>query len=489
MKLNVGPGDIAQFIKGTADSFGDLAADKGIAFSYHSDIDYLPALFDRDKVERILFNLLSNAFKFTSTGESVAVELAVVEKDESSVLLELMVKDTGIGIPEALQGRIFESFFQAEAPGQIRSQGTGIGLAITKEFVEMHGGSIRVESKPDQGSCFTVLFPVTIFGAAPFPGATSASPGATALFPGAATLSPGAMALSPGSTTEGDTRGEGSTAEEDYPDEGNTADRYPSEDGHKPFRVLLVEDDDDFRFYLKENLAPLLTFLEDANGKEGWQKTLSVQPHLVVSDVNMPVMDGLELAGKIKGDQRVSHIPIILLTALSGEQDQLRALGIGVNDYISKPFNVEILTSRIRNLLKFKGSVEQTVRRRISIQPGEVEVQPEETAEGFIRKAVGVLEKNIANADFSVDDWSRELGLSRTTLYKKVLAYSGETPIGLIRSFRMKHAAQLLEKTRNTVAEVAYMVGFNNPKYFARYFKEIYGKLPSIYQQEKRKKG
>ena len=271
--------------------------------------------------------------------------------------------------------------------------------------------------------------------------------------------------------------------------EGNTGDLYPSEDGHKPFKVLLVEDDDDFRFYLKDNLAPLFTILEAANGKEGWQKALSAQPDLVVSDINMPVMDGLELAGKIKGDQRVSHIPIILLTALSGEQDQLRALGMGVNDYISKPFNVEILISRIRNLLKFKDSVEQTARRRISIQPGEVEVQPEETAEGFIRKAVSVLEKNIANAEFSVDDWSREMGLSRTTLYKKVLAYSGETPIGLIRSFRMKHAAQLLEKTRNTVAEVAYMVGFNNPKYFARYFKEIYGKLPSIYQQEKRKKG
>jgi YesN/AraC family two-component response regulator len=305
---------------------------------------------------------------------------------------------------------------------------------------------------------------VTIFGVGPAIGDMSQSPEATALSPG-------------------------STAEEDYRDEGNTADRYPSEDGHKPFKVLLVEDDDDFRFYLKENLAPLFTILEAANGKEGWQKTLSAQPDLVVSDVNMPVMDGLELAGKIKGDQRVSHIPIILLTALSGEQDQLRALGMGVNDYISKPFNVEILTSRIRNLLKFKGSVEQTVRRRISIQPAEVEVQQEETAEGFIRKAVGVLEKNIANADFSVDDWSRELGLSRTTLYKKVLAYSGETPIGLIRSFRMKHAAQLLEKTRYTVAEIAYMVGFNNPKYFARYFKEIYGKLPSVYQAEMRKKG
>jgi YesN/AraC family two-component response regulator len=253
--------------------------------------------------------------------------------------------------------------------------------------------------------------------------------------------------------------------------------------------VLLVEDDGDFRFYLKDNLAPLFTILEAANGREGWQKALSAQPDLVVSDVNMPLMDGLELCKKIKGDERVRHIPVILLTALSSEQDQLRALGMGVNDYISKPFNVEILVSRIRNLLEFKGSVEETARRRVTVEPNEIIEIPEETGEEFARKAVEVVEKHIANADFSVDDWARELGMSRTTLYKRILTVTGKTPIGFIRSFRMKRAAQLLEKTRHNVAEVAYMVGFNNPKYFARYFKEVYGRLPSVYQAESRKKG
>jgi len=263
----------------------------------------------------------------------------------------------------------------------------------------------------------------------------------------------------------------------------------PSVEGERRFKILLVEDDDDFRFYLKDNLAALFIILEAANGKEGWQKALSGQPDLVVSDINMPLMDGLELSRKIKGDERVRHIPVILLTALSSEQDQLRALGMGVNDYISKPFNVEILISRIRNLLEFKGAVEETFKKRVHIEPGEIEVEPEETEEDFIRQAVEVLEKNIANADFSVDEWSREMGLSRTTLYKRILSATGTTPIGFIRSFRMKRAAQLLEKTRNNVAEVAYMVGFNNPKYFARYFKEVYGKLPSVYQAEKRKNG
>jgi AraC-like DNA-binding protein len=198
-------------------------------------------------------------------------------------------------------------------------------------------------------------------------------------------------------------------------------------------------------------------------------------------------MDGLTLCAKIKNDQRVRHIPVILLTALSAEEAQLRALGMGVNDYISKPFNVEILISRIRNLLDLKGSIEQTLKKRVDIQPAGVEPEPERTEADFIREAVEVLEKNMANADFSVEDWSRELGLSRTTLYKRILTVTGKTPIGFIRHFRMQRAAQLLEKTRHNVAEVAYMVGFNNPKYFARYFKEVYGKLPSIYQAEKRK--
>jgi len=457
LRLNMGRGDIAVFVKATVESFTDLAEERGIVLRYETNLDNLPALFDKDKVERILFNLLSNAFKFTSTGGAVVVALSVAERDNEGALLELKVKDTGIGIPPALQGKIFESFFQGDVPGHMRNQGTGIGLAITREFVEMHGGTIRVESVPNEGSCFMILLPVTV-------------------------LSESAPAFRlPGMAEDGET-----VVRAGEPSDNSLASSAGRE---LRFKILLVEDDDDFRFYLKENLAALFTVLEAANGREGWQKALSGQPDLVVSDVNMPLMDGLELLRKIKGDERVRHIPVILLTALSSEQDQLRALGIGVNDYISKPFNVEILISRIRNLLEFRGTVEETLKKRVHIEPAEVEAEGEQTKEDFVRQAVEVLEKNIANADFSVDEWSRELGLSRTTLYKKILSATGSTPIGFIRNFRMKRAAQLLEKTRHNVAEVAYLVGFNNPKYFARYFKEVYGKLPSVYQAEKRKKG
>lgn len=473
LKLSMRPGDIAGFIRTTVESFTDLAEERGIAYRYDTQLDHLPALFDKDKVERIIFNLLSNAFKFTSSGGSVGAELAAVERDGQSVLLELKVRDTGIGIPSALKGKIFESFFQGETPGHIRNQGTGIGLAITREFVEMHGGTIQVESVPDKGSCFTVLLPVELAA-----GTSLGSPQAGMELP------PAGIERPPAGMEPSDRTSHPADMEYDHP--GTRGEGVAG--GERRFKILLVEDDDDFRFYLKDNLSALFVILEAANGKEGWQKTLAAQPDLVVSDVNMPLMDGLELSRKIKSDERVHHIPVILLTALSSEQDQLRALGMGVNDYISKPFNVEILVSRIRNLLEYRGTVEDTAKKRVHIEPVDVAAGPEDTTEDFIRQAADILEKNIANPDFSVDEWSRELGLSRTTLYKRILSATGTTPISFIRNFRMKRAAQLLEKTKHNVAEVAYMVGFNNPKYFARYFKEVYGMLPSVYQARARKK-
>lgn len=459
LKLNKSKGDIADFIKDTTDSFCDLAEAKGIALNYKSGVKSLPALFDKDKIERIMFNLLSNAFKFTSAGGKIDVELTVEEEVHNNTLLKLTVKDTGIGIAKELQDKIFESFFQGESQGDTYNQGSGIGLAITREFVEMHGGSIKVESELGKGSCFTLLLPVTVLSGE---------------------LHDTAVPYGSVATAE--------VAAVDDIERGDNVAGSNIDIKERRIKILLVEDDDDFRFYLKDNLAPLFTILEAANGQEGWKKTLSSQPDLVVSDVNMPVMNGMDLCRKIKTDNRVCHIPIILLTALSNEENQLKALAAGSNDYISKPFNVEILISRIKNILQYKGSVVQTFTKRIEVSPNEINLEPAETEEDFMRQAATILEANISNPDFSVENWCRELHLSRTSLYKKIITYTGTTPIGFIRNFRLKRAAQLLEAGRYNIAEVAYMVGFNNPKYFARYFKEEFGVLPSVYQAEKRKK-
>jgi len=249
----------------------------------------------------------------------------------------------------------------------------------------------------------------------------------------------------------------------------------------KKLTVLLVEDNEDFRFYLKDNLKEFFTIIEAADGKEGWQKALATHPHLIVSDISMPEMNGIDLCRKIRGDRRTSLLPVILLTALIGEEQQLKGLETGANDYMTKPFNFEILLSKIRNLLSQQEASRKTYQKQVEASPANIGV--ESSDEKFIRQALDLVEKNMANTDFSVEEMSKALFLSRVALYKKLFHLTGKTPIEFIRSIRLKRAAQLLAQSQFTVAEIAYEVGFNNPKYFARYFKAEFGVLPSVYQR------
>ncbi|HWK06741.1 MAG TPA: two-component regulator propeller domain-containing protein [Puia sp.] len=478
LTLNRVPGDIVQFIKETSCSFLDLAERKNIDLSYREGIDRLQASYDPDKMERILFNLLSNAFKFTPENGKIKVEVDIADREGPDVLLKISVRDTGIGIPADMHQKIFEPFIQHTMPVDILNQGSGIGLAITRELVEMHGGSIKVESEVDRGSCFTVLLPVTEMTDLP---AGEGINSAQARLEAGDPERDGAEVVDGADAADGVDFADGANGVEAADPAGKSR--------SKRLTVLLIEDNEDFRFYLKDNLKGLFHIIEAANGKEGWQKSLSAHPDLVVSDVSMPIMDGVELCRKIKADPRTRHIPVILLTALTGEQDQLRALETGPNDYITKPFNFEILVYRIKNLLEYKETVKKTYQKRVEIDPGDIEADTSDRDEDFIKTAVTVIEANMANPDFSVEEWCQELHLSRTSLYKRIVALTGKTPIEFIRSIRLKRSAQLLEKTHHNIAEIAYMVGFNNPKYFARYFKEEYDMLPSAYQAEKWKKG
>jgi len=225
--------------------------------------------------------------------------------------------------------------------------------------------------------------------------------------------------------------------------------------------------------------------LEAENGKTGWQKALGEHPDLVVADISMPEMNGIELCKKIKRDQRTSHIPVILLTALAGEEQQIKGLETGANDYMTKPFNFEILLSRVKNILDEQSRLRKTYQKQVDVQPADITVASPD--EQFIYHAMEILEKNISNPDFSVEDMSRALFMSRVTLYKKLLALTGKTPVEFIRSFRLKRAAQLLEKSQLTIAEVAYEVGFNSPKSFSKYFKTEFNLSPSSYPAGKKK--
>ena len=246
--------------------------------------------------------------------------------------------------------------------------------------------------------------------------------------------------------------------------------------------VLLVEDNEDFRFYLKDNLKHRYSVIEAVNGKEGWEKVKNLQPDLVVSDIMMPAMNGLELSKKIKSDPLTSHIPVVLLTAMTAVETELEGFQAGANDYITKPFTFEILASRIKNMLNLQEQLRKKFQKLVEINPGEITVTPVD--EDFMKRAFAAVEKNISQPDFSVEDLSRELFISRVALYKKLLSLTGKTPIEFIRVMRLKRAAQLLKKTKLTIAEVAYEVGFNNPKLFTRHFKEEFQLTPSQYQTQ-----
>ena len=440
LKLHVEDGEIVSFISDVAYSFNDIGEKKNISFVFDSEIDELHCEFDHDKIERILFNLLSNAFKFTSPGGHVSILLSTADHlIPSKCMLQIKVIDTGIGIPSDKTGKIFDQFFQSDVPGSMVNQGSGIGLSITKEFVRLHNGTITVESELNEGSCFTVLIPLQVIE-----GVSEINDDKTTIIP------------------------------------ETKATEKPTD---KRATVLIVEDNIDFRFYIKDNLKHSFNIIEAADGREGWQKTLAMHPNLVVSDISMPEMNGIELCMKIKSDRRTTHIPVILLTALTGEDQQLKGLETGATDYMTKPFNFEILLSKIKNILTQQENMRKTYQKQVEVKPTDELVEsPEEV---FLQKLLRLIDENISNPNFSVEELSSEMFVSRYTLYKKILALTGKTPNEFIRQMRLKRAAQLLENGYLTISQVCYKVGFKSQKYFVKAFKTEFNVSPSNYAEAK----
>jgi signal transduction histidine kinase/ligand-binding sensor domain-containing protein/DNA-binding response OmpR family regulator len=457
LRLNPRQGDILKFIREISYSFNDLAERKNISFAYQSDKDSLLTSFDHDKIERILFNLLSNAFKFTPANGAVSVDVTT-ESAAGKTILSVKVKDTGIGIAPDIRNKIFERFFQSDVPDTILNQGSGIGLSITQEFVRMHHGQLSVESELNKGSCFTIRLPFTPLAASPLNPAVLNGNDTVHYNGNASTTINGTSAIFPS-----------------IPPNGAPA-KQPT--------ILIVEDNEDFRFYLKDNLRRYYSIIEAADGKEGWRKALAEHPDLIVSDISMPAMNGMELCKKISTDERTAQIPVILLTAMTGEGAELNGLRTGAIDYIIKPFNFELLLSRIRNVLAHTATVRKTYQRQVHAAPAALEI--ESADEAFIKAVLEQIEKNMENPDFSVGELSTQFHTSRSTFYKRLLLLTGKTPIEFIRHIRLQRAAELLEKSQFTVAEIAYTVGFNNPKTFSQYFKEEFNRIPSAYRSEKR---
>lgn len=437
-------GDIVAFLKETVSSFNNLSEQKHIKLVFRSKIKELNTFFDKDKLEKIMFNLLSNSFKFTPGNGKVSVTIEtetisndLYEKSENRKIV-IKVEDTGIGIAADKIEKIFTRFFQVDSTGQVE-KGTGIGLSLVAEFVKLHEGEIFVTSEPDKWSCFKILLPINN------------------------------SELIAGPIVEA----ENELIEHHFSsEEKNIIQLTPN----KPVLVI-ADDNDDLRFYLKDNLFQKYQIHEASNGEEALKIILSTNIDLIISDIMMPGIDGIELCRRVKSDRTICHIPLILLTARSSEQQQLEGLEIGADDYVTKPFNFQILEAKISNIINLRKNAKQVFRNKINIEPLDIAVSSLD--EQFMRKALELVEKNMSVTDYSVEAMSRDMGMSRTLLYKKILALTGRSPLEFVRSLRLKRAAILLNKSQMNVSEIAFQVGFNDPKYFSKHFKNEFGVLPS----------
>lgn len=445
-QLSLSEGDIISYVHSVCNSFLLMADKKHIQFSFFSGIDTFSMAFDADKVGKIVMNLLSNAFKFTPEGGRVTVMIEHVTGTPD--ILEIKISDTGIGISDEDKEHIFERFYQADHKGIEETTGNGIGLSLVRDFVTLHEGEVRVFDNIGTGSVFVIQLPVKHVETQ--------------------VQLPEEQVVSAG--TE---------------DDKEVKDECREETGRNDFPLLLVVDDnEDFRVFMRYSLELQYRVKLAVNGKEAWEMMQEELPDLVISDVMMPQMDGNELCRLIKQDKRTAHIPVILLTARQNTEAKLEGLQTGADDYVTKPFNMTILGLRIRKLIELS--------RRHSVSQGKIEPTPSEIVitsldEKLIEKAIKYVEDNMSRSELSVEELSRELGMSRVHLYKKLLQITGKTPIEFIRVIRLKRAAQLLRESQLHVSEVAFEVGFNNPKYFSRYFKDEFGVLPSVYQEKEGK--
>lgn len=444
LKLNLAEDDLVSFAKEIVDSFRYISERKNIQLDFKSAFNEYHTIFDKEKLERILLNLLSNAIKFTNEEGNVYFRIDA----EAENGIKLTIEDTGIGMPTDMLEKIFDRFYQINTTPNILNQGSGIGLSITQEFVKLHGGTLKVESEEGTGSVFTVYLPLVL--------------------------------LSNQSLTLTDAQDE--KQEIAMPLTSGDEIDEPSKIG-KPV-LLIVDDSEDLRTYLKENLKAKYKIIEASDGKQGWQKALGCHPEIIVSDVNMPNMDGRAMVRKIKNDNRTKHIPVILLTVLAEEIDQLKGLETGANDYLTKPFSFQLLNMKINNLLNLNTTLKNTYSKHINLETPEIELVSED--EKFLLKISRYVEDHIEDPDLSVDILSKTMFMSRGTLYNKVLSLTGETPVEFVRSIKLKKAVALLEKSDMKISQIGYAVGFSNPNYFARAFKAKYNVSPSEYIQLKR---
>lgn len=438
MQLDTQAADLTKFVRSVVFSFESWAMRKQIFFQTNFPEQPIIALFDSDKLEKILSNLLSNAFKFTPDKGRITFDMAILNQTNERAELEIKVRDTGPGIPPEQLPHIFERFYSQPREEQDK-QGSGIGLALTKELIELHGGSIEVASDPGRGTQFTMVLPFQLAKAI------------------ATTIAAPPMI-------------------EDFT-EAETPEAFQRTNSRKPI-LLVVEDNPDLRSYIKDQLREGYQLVEAVNGKQGLELATEIIPDLVLTDVMMPEMDGMTLCRTLKDDERTSHVPVIMLTARSDQQDKLSGLSTGADAYLTKPFDPQELQIMVKNLIEQRRKLREKFAEGFAKPQQKLDfVSPAEDA--FLKKVAEAVEKHLDDEDFSIEDLGKAVGMSRSQLHRKIKAITDQSPSVFVRTLRLQHAYRLLERRAGNISEVAFQVGIPNLAYFSRSFSEQFGFPPS----------
>lgn len=456
MKLLIEETDLILLLQKVMGSFKLIAEEKKIDYQFVSSLSSVYGWIDKDKFEKIFFNLLSNAFKYTPAGKAITVRIMTLEDK-----VEIEVADEGIGIATEKLGSLFQRF-ETLVKYNILQPSSGIGLSLVKELVEIHHGNIGVCSQPGQGSTFTVTLPLK---------KEAYEQDAQVEF----ILDDGLL-----------------TVEAQVPEETRNNDE--TEKREDVLSILIVEDNKELRGFLKSILSENYQVIESADGEEGLRHAIEDIPDLIISDVMMPVMDGLEMVKQIKENREVCHIPIILLSAKSSLDDRIAGLEQGIDDYITKPFSATYLKTRIISLLRQRKALQEMYMMKLSegkkisdsdtLIPAQPQITPYDTQ--FMQQVMQFMEEQMDNAELTIDELADKLLLSRTLFYRKLKSIVGLTPVDFVREIRIKRAIQLIDSGEYNFSQVAYMTGFNDPKYFSKCFKKVVGITPSEYKEKKK---
>jgi signal transduction histidine kinase/ligand-binding sensor domain-containing protein/DNA-binding response OmpR family regulator len=450
LKLELMQDDMVRLISEVVQSFQEYAKEKQITLKFQTLKKQLIAVFDPDKVESILNNLISNALKYTGEGGMISIHLSLVfvSDDEDTLnrhpekqYIEISVKDNGKGISETNIEKIFTRFFRIDSKNEIT--GTGIGLSLVKELVKLHRGNIDVISRPEKGSKFTVRLPYDTEIASSITGAAD----------------------------------EILSDKSHLPDNSKVTEEILEESNAQI--MLIVEDNPDVRYFIRSHFDSAYKILEAKNGQEGWDVAIKTIPDVIISDILMPDLDGNELCKRIKKDERTSHIPLLLLTALHSKEHEIEGLSSGADDYVTKPFDISVLQTKVENMLQVRRSLKEKYTREVILKPSNITIASPD--EHFLQKAIKVVEKNISNADLDIEQFATEVGVSRMQLYRKFSALTNMTVKEFIRSIRLKRAAQLLLDKKMNVNETAYAVGFKDLSHFRKCFHREFGMSASQY--------